>query len=142
MKIEYPAKFEMDDNGRFLVTFRDFPESATDGADRDEARKEAVDLLDSTLMFRMKYREDIPAPSKLKRGEVLVAPDAAVAVKIALYLAMKEHGVTIAELRRRLGVDNREIQRILNPYHATKTARMSEAIEATGSQTVIEIRMD
>ncbi len=140
MKIVYPAKFEADEDGRIVVTFRDLPEAATDGADMDEARKEAADLLDSTLMFRMKYREDIPEPTTVRKGEELIAPDAAVAIKIALYIAMKTRGVSAAELSRRLGVDNREIQRILNPSHATKTARMSEAIEATGSHAVIELQ--
>ena len=140
MKIAYPARYEADEDGRILVTFRDLPEAATDGADIDEARAEAADLLDSALMFRMKYREGIPAPSKVRKGEELVVPDTAVAMKIALYVAMNEHGITIAELSRRLKIDNREAQRILNPHHATKTARMSEAIEATGSQAVIELR--
>ena len=140
MKIVYPAKFEADEDGRILVTFRDLPEAATDGAGMDEARKEAADLLDSTLMFRMKYREDIPVPSRMRRGEKLIAPDTAVAIKIALYVSMRTHGVSAAELSRRLGVDNREMQRILNPSHATKTARMSEAIEATGSHAVIELQ--
>lgn len=141
MKIAYPAKFEADAGGRVLVTFRDLPEAATDGADWDEARREAADLLDSSLMFRMKYREEIPAPSRKRKGEEVVAPDAAVAMKIALYIAMRERGITAAELTRRLGIDNREAQRILNPFHATKTARMSEAIQATGSHAVIELEV-
>ena len=140
MKIVYPAKFEVDEDGRILVTFRDLPEAATDGANIDEARSEAADLLDSALMFRMKYREDIPAPSKMRKGEELVVPDAAAAMKVALYIAMRASGMTAAELSRRLDVDYREAQRILNPFHATKTARMSEAIEATGSHAVIELQ--
>jgi antitoxin HicB len=139
MRIAYPAKFETDEAGRILVTFRDLPEAATDGADRREARAEAADLLDSTLMFRIKYREDIPVPSKPRKGDELVAPDASVAMKVALYIAMRQQGMTAAELSRRLGVDYREVQRILNPQHATRMARMSEAIEATGSHAVIEL---
>ena len=141
MKIAYPAKFMRDEDGRVLVTFRDLPEAATDGADRDEARAEAADLLDSALMFRMKYREEMPVPSKARRGEEVVTPDAAVAMKVALYIAMRQQGLTAAELARRLGVDYREAQRILNPWHATKTARMSEAIQATGRRAVIELDM-
>lgn len=141
MKIAYPARFQADEDGRIVVTFRDLPEAATDGADMKEARNEAVDLLDSTLMFRMKYREDVPTPSKARKGEELVAPDMAMAMKTALYIAMRNRGITAAELSRRLNVDYREAQRILNPHHATKTARMSEAIEATGSHAVIELRL-
>ena len=141
MRIAYPARYEAGEDGRILVTFRDLPEAATDGVDMKEAREEAVDLLDSALMFRMKYREDVPSPSKARKGEELVAPDTAVAMKIALYIAMRERGITAAELSRRLDVDYREAQRILNPHHATKTARMSEAIEATGSRAVIDLEL-
>jgi antitoxin HicB len=142
MKIAYPAKFEVGEDGRVLVTFRDFPEAATDGADMAEAHAEAEDLLNSTLMFRMKYREEVPPPSRARRGEEVVVPDTAVAMKIALYIAMREHGVTAADLTRFLGVNNRETQRILNPFHPTKTARMGEAIEAAGSHAIIELQSD
>lgn len=141
MKIVYPAKFEADEDGRILVTFRDLPEAATDGANTDEARAEAADVLNSALMFRMKYREEMPVPSKKRAGEEFVTPDTAVAMKIALYITMRERGMTAAELSRRLGVDDREARRILNPYHATKTARMSEAIEATGSRIAIDLQL-
>jgi antitoxin HicB len=140
MKIAYPAKFEADEDGRILVTFRDLPEVATDGADLDEAGREAADALTSALMFRMKYRERVPRPSRPQRNETPVAPDAGVAMKIALYISMRAHGVTAAELTRRLGVDNREVQRILNPQHATRVARMADAIAATGSNVVVELQ--
>jgi len=140
MKIAYPATFTSDAAGRVLVLFRDFPEAATDGANLAEARAEAADLLDSAIMFRMKYREPLPAPSKARKGEVSVAPDAAVAMKAALYMAMREREISIAELSRRLHVDYREAQRIVNPHHATKTARMGEALAATGHRTVLEVQ--
>jgi len=142
MMIAYPATFERDAGGRTLVLFRDFPEAATDGADMAEARAEAIDLLDSTLMFRMKYREPLPAPSKARKGEVVVVPDTAVAMKAALYMAMREANMSIAELSRRLHVDYREAQRIVNPHHATKTARMSEALASTGHRAMLEVVAD
>jgi len=140
MKIVYPAKFKRGADGRVLVTFRDLPEAGTDGATMAEARAEAADLLNSVLMFRMKYREDIPAPTKARKGERPVRPDPAVAMKVALYIAMRQRGMKAADLTRGMGIDNRETQRILNPYHATKTARMGEAIEVTGSHAVIELQ--
>ena len=33
MRMAYPASFATDEDGRVLVTFRDFPEAITDGAD-------------------------------------------------------------------------------------------------------------
>ncbi len=137
--VAYPAKFEDDGDGRVLVTFRDLPGAATDGADQAEALHEAIDLLNSDLSFRMQYREDIPAPSKVKKGERLISPDADVALKVGLYAAMQEQGISGYELAKRLGVDHKEVQRILNPLHATKTARMVEALAAVGRRARVEL---
>lgn len=68
MRIAFAASFQRDEDSRVLATFRDLPQAAADGADLGEARAQAVDLLNSVLMFRMKYREDIPAPSKVRKG--------------------------------------------------------------------------
>lgn len=139
MKITYPAKFETDEDGRVLVTFRDFPEAGTDGADRTEAEAEAVDLLNSTLSFRIKYREDMPAPSKARAGETIIVPDTAVAMKVALYMSLQSSEMSIADLSRALNVDNKAVQRIMNPFHPTKIARLSEALAATGHRAIVEL---
>ena len=139
MRLAYPAKFEPCDDGRVLVTFRDLPQAVTDGADREEAEVEALDALHSVLGFMMRDREAIPAPSKARRGEKLITPDLDVAVKASLHMAMRKNGVTIAELTKRLDIDNREAQRIVNPGHATKTARMAAAPRAAGGTVAIEI---
>ncbi len=140
MKMAYPAKFDADEDGRILVTFRDFPEAATDGADQAEAEAEALDLLHSVLEFRMRGREPIPEPSRARKGEKSITPDLDVALKASLHMAMQQNGVTMAELTRRLKVDNREAQRIVNPLHATKTRRMQEALRAAGRAVAIEVR--
>lgn len=61
------ATFERDEAGRILVGFRDLPEAHPDGADMAEAKAEALDLLNSVLAGRMKYREEMPRPSR-RRG--------------------------------------------------------------------------
>jgi hypothetical protein len=42
----------------------------------------------------MAYREDIPVPSKARRSEELISPDAEVALKVARYIATCPNGVT------------------------------------------------
>ena len=85
----YPAKFTAGHGGRILVEFADLPRVATDGADDSEAMQEAMDALGSDLSIRLSLREEIPAPSKLKRGQRLVAVPMWLAPKLALYLAMR-----------------------------------------------------
>jgi antitoxin HicB len=99
----FPARFEPDDQGRPLVSFRDFPGALTDGADIDEARAEAVDLLESLLGEHVARGEDIPSPSPPGSGETLIAPGATTAAQLTLWTALRAAGLSPADLAARLG---------------------------------------
>ena len=51
------------------VSFRDFPEAITEGRDRNEAIAEAVECLDTALLFRLKEGTAVPSPSRTRPGE-------------------------------------------------------------------------
>ncbi len=116
LQFAYPAVFRRDKVGRPVVSFPDFPEAFTDGGDLQEAIKEAIDCLGSTISIRMSRKEFIPAPSGPKRGQRLVPVPFWIAGKLGLYLTMREKGVNNSELARRLGVDigplRQELQRL------------------------------
>jgi antitoxin HicB len=140
MRFAWPAQIRRDDeDGRYLVTFRDFPEAGTDGADEAEALAEAEDCLTSVILLRAKYGEPIPTPSRPRRGERPITPDPALALKAALHVALRRRGMTAADLARALGVDHREARRVLDPRHATKLPRMAEALAATGLRVVLDV---
>jgi predicted RNase H-like HicB family nuclease len=65
----YPAVFRRDEDGRSLVSFPDFPTARTDGANPNEALKEAIDCLGSSIAFAMADKAPVPKPSVLKRGQ-------------------------------------------------------------------------
>lgn len=69
----YPAIIKPDDGG-FLVTFRDFPEAGTWGADFPSALRWAQDCLACVLDGHMTRGGCVPGPSQAKSGEVMVAP--------------------------------------------------------------------
>ena len=73
--LKYPAKFEKDDEGRVLVSFRDFPEAHTDGKDYREALDNSKDLLNSVISLRLEYQETLPNPSKILKGEQYISSD-------------------------------------------------------------------
>ena len=62
----------------------------------------AKDCLGVALGMYVKAREDIPAPSPLVEGQVLISVAPIVAAKLALYAAMREQGVTNVALAARL----------------------------------------
>ncbi|MBI5438447.1 MAG: hypothetical protein HY936_05810 [Nitrosomonadales bacterium] len=47
-----------------------------------------------------------------------------------LYDAMREAGISKSELAHRLGVDEKEVRRMLDAGHGTKLPRIAEAVEA------------
>jgi len=68
-KFTYPITIECDEAGFYLVTFPDFPEAATDGISKEEALHEAADALEEAIAGRINRGDDIPHPSRPKRGQ-------------------------------------------------------------------------
>lgn len=128
----YPASLTKDKSGRFLVRFPDLPEALTDGVTEEEALAEASDCLSEALMSRIADGESIPHPSPVGRNQYQIAPDSTVSIKAALYMAMRETGTTAATLARRLGIDHKEVRRMLDPRHPSKHPRLIDALQALG----------
>jgi len=135
--IGYPATFRPDEGGRPVVRFPDLREALTDGKDMAEASEESIDCLGSALAHRLANKEEIPYPSKAKRGQRMVPVPLWIAPKIALYWAMKEASVNKAELARRLGVRETVVRRMLDPDHATRSEKIQAALEALGKQFLV-----
>ena len=135
----YPASVVRDEAGFYLVTFPDFPEAATDGESREAALEEASDALEEAIAGRMNRGDTIPHPGKRKARQALVPVPAQMAVKAALYMAVKESGIRNAELAKRLDADEKEIRRLLDPHHRSKLPRLEAALEAVGKKLVIGI---
>ena len=135
----YPASVQQDTAGFFLVTFADFPEAATDGESIDEALHNAGDALEEAIAGRINRGEPIPPPGHRKGKQHRVPVPAQVAVKAALYTAVKEKGIKNTELAKRLGADEKEVRRLLDPHHRSKLPRLEAALEALDMQLVISV---
>jgi antitoxin HicB len=136
----YPARVTAGRDGRVLVEFVDLPRVATDGKDRREAFEEAMDALGSDLSIRLSRREEIPVPSRAKRGHRMVPVPLWLAPKLALYVAMRDQRVNNSELARRLGVHERVVRRMMDPQHATKAEKIQAALGVLGKQMTVEVR--
>ncbi len=136
-RIEYPVLLKPADEGGFIVTCRDLPQLITQGEDIDDARAQAADAMDEVFAAYILGRLEFPVPSKVRRGEYLVAPPAQTAAKAALYIAMKEGGITNVQLAKRLGVDEKEVRRLLDPHYGSKLPRLAQAIQLLGKRLVI-----
>ncbi|MDP1899805.1 MAG: type II toxin-antitoxin system HicB family antitoxin [Rubrivivax sp.] len=125
------------DEGGFVVSCRDLPQLVTQGDDKAHALAEAADAMDEVFAAYMLGGLALPAPSKARRGEHLVSPPAGTVAKAALHSAMMEAGFTKVQLAKRLGVDEKEVRRLLDPHYGSKLPRIAEAIGALGQRLVI-----
>jgi antitoxin HicB len=135
----FPARLEPDEDGRLVVHFPDLPEALTDGADETEALAEAADCLSEALAGRINRGEDIPSPRRLRRGQHWVTPDPTMALKAALYNALRAREMTVADLARRLNMDYRQAARLIDPRAASKLTSLEEALSALGYAIAIEV---
>ncbi len=134
----YPASFipEGDDKG-FHVRFPNLPEALTGGEDLDDTFVQAADALAEAIAGRIVRGDEIPPPSKPKRGQHLISVPLYLAPKLALYLAMRERRLPNTDLARRLGVSETVVRRMLNPRHNTKPEKIQAALVALGKRIVV-----
>jgi len=138
--MEYIYQAELQDNGEggFIVTFPDVPEAITEGRDKEEALLNAQDALG--LALRGRYADDEEFPAAKHQGGIPVSVDAWNALKLSVIKIFRESGLTKRELASRIGKDDKEAQRILDPDHPTKTQTLEQALAAMGQMVFITIK--
>ena len=136
----YPVTLKAGDRpGRFTVTFKDVPEAITWGDGMKDALWQAADCLEEAIAGRIRRGDMIPKPSKPRRGRLSVPLPAPMAAKAALYLAMREAGISNTNLARRLGCDEKEVRRMIDPRHPTKLPRLQAALAVLGRRLVVSM---
>ena len=145
MRYAYPCSIVRDEeeeraSGReaYTVTFPDVYGANTGGWSWEEAVEMAKDCLGVALGMYVKDREDIPVPSSLAEGQVLISVAPIVAAKLALYTAMREQGVTNVALADRLGLQEKAVRRLLDPGHRSPMTSIERALQAVGRSLVVE----
>ena len=136
-RFEYPILLKAAEEGGFIVTCRDLPPLITQGENKEDALAQAADAMDEVFATYMLEGLTFPTSSKTRRGEYSVAPPAETMAKAALYMAMSEAGITKVQLARQLGIDEKEVRRLLDPHYASKLPRIAQAIQLLGKRLVI-----
>jgi len=60
--------------------------------------------------------------------------------KAALYEEISKQGRTKVEVAAFLGVDEREVRRLLDPHHPSKLPRIAEILERVGKRLVVGVK--
>ncbi len=135
----YPARFELDAGGGYVVTFRDIPEAITQGDTLEEAREAAADALVTAMDFYLEDNRRVPKASKVQAGEEFVALPLSITAKVMLLNIMIEKKSRPADLAQAMQIKPQEVTRILDLHHATKIDTIERAFAALGRQ--LELRV-
>jgi len=136
----YRALFEAGDRrGNIVVSFPDVPEVVTQGRGEVDARAMAEEALGLVLLTYLEHGRPLPKPRARSRNlvDIAVAPD--VAAKLAVLEYFAAAGITKSELARRIGKDEKEVRRILDPKHPTKLPALTAALRALGKRLVVGV---
>ncbi len=122
------------------VRFPDLPEAVTEGDDAADAGAQAADCLAEAIAGRINDGEPIPTPSR-PAGMTTVGLEPVLAYKAALYGAMRTSNVTKSGLAKRLGIDEKDVRRLLDPRHrGSRLARLVEALAACDVCVAVALR--
>lgn len=145
MRYVYPCNIVFDEEEKALtgiecytVTFRDVPEAITGGDSWREAVKMAIDALEVAISLYVDDGRDIPIPSAMAEGEVMIPVPPLAAAKLALYRAMREQEVSCAELAERLGVSEEEVRKMVDFRYRTRIRQVEIALLALGRAVATE----
>ena len=145
MRYAYPCSIVRDEEERqatgreaYVATFPDVYGATTGGWSWEEALELAEDCLGVALAACVKARQDIPRPSPLAPGQVLVPVSPIIAAKIALYSAMRQQGITNVALAAQLGLSEGAVRRLVNPSHRSHISQVEKALQVVGRGLVVE----
>ena len=125
--------------GNIVVTLPAVPEVVTHGRGELDARAMAEEALGLALLAYLESCRPLPKSRAKGRNlvEIMVAPD--VAAKLAVLESFASARISKSELARRLGKDEKEVRRILDPRHPTKLPALTAALRALGKRLVVGV---
>jgi antitoxin HicB len=137
--IEYRVTLSPDHNGTFLVTCPKLPIVATFGDTESDALRHAVDAIETALASMIDDGEDIPRPARIDKGVPVRLP-AMTVLKLQLYWALRDAGITRAELARRLAWNRESVDRLFRLDHRSRLEQIEAAFAALGQRVEISVR--
>lgn len=139
LRLEYPAIFAPDRTGGFVITFPDFPEIATQGDTCTDAIHQSIDALEEAVAERIALKEEIPTPSRIKKGQQPIPLSPSAAISAAVYMGMRGRKMSQVQMAAKLGINEKQVRRMLDPYHGSRLTGLEDALQALGKRVVISI---
>jgi len=139
MNLCHPADVRRYRSGTVGLFFADVPEAATVGKTLGEAIDHATDALIVALSAYVDDGRTTPSPSRARRDQPVLCLPPLAALKLAIHDAMAQQRVIQAALAERLGVDGRQVRRILDLDHESKFSQIEGALGALGLRVSVSV---
>lgn len=139
MTFVYRARFEPGEKRGIVVTFPDVPEAITEGKNEADARRQAEEALGLALLTYPARGLALPKAKARGRDLIPVHVEADVAAKLALLDAFRTARISKSEFARRIGKDEKEVRRLLDPGHPTKLGALTDALRKLGRRLVVAV---
>jgi antitoxin HicB len=136
---DYAIRFEKDTVPGLAVYCRDLPQFNSFGDDEEDALREAVDGIETTLSIYVDQRLAIPPASAPLKGERVVHLPAVTVAKIVLWNEMIARDMRKADLCRLLGVAQTQGDRLVDFLHGTKMEALESALAALGKRLAVSV---
>ena len=135
--LTYHVELEQDDNATLFVSCPSLPMVASFGENREDALLHARDAIQTALASMIADGEEIPPADN---AGTLVRLPLLTTFKVELYRALREAGITRAELARRLGWKRESVDRLFRLDHASRLEQIEAAMAAIGKAFDIDVR--
>jgi antitoxin HicB len=133
--LRYRIELTPDDNGTVRVTCPRLPIVATFGEGEEDATRQAVDAIETALSNMIDDGEDVPSSDRDGVRLPLLTE-----LKVNLYWALRDAGMTRAELGRRLGWNRESVDRLFRLDHRSRLEQLEAALAALGREVDIKVR--
>ena len=137
MNMAYPVSFKTYANGQVGAFFADVPEAITASATQAQALDYAQDAL--VVALSSYSGRALPQPGKAKRGQQVVALPPRAAIKLAIIDAMRVQAMTQERLSALMGIDARQVRRVLHLGHESKLSQLDATLAALGLRASVSV---
>lgn len=135
MRILFPASVKPQKPSGYFVQFSNLPEAMTEGETLEEALANAAEALSLVLDHYLEQERKIPRPSRARKGQRLVPPDAK--TQSALLVRWARGDRSLADLARSLDTSWPAAARLEDPRHSPTLRNLERAATALGKRLVI-----
>ena len=135
MKYAFPCNIRPDEEEGgwgFVVSFPDIYGANTGGKTFKESIILAEDCMVVALSACIDLGRDLPTPSPYQEGQELLTVQPLIAAQLDLYTAMREQGISRADLAERLAISEKDVSGLLSLDYCTPIGQVANALRAVG----------